>query len=217
MDHALIQCATRKQKITCDLYGTAGHYKRTCPRRNEDLDNSTEKRKVSKAPEKQSNTVTSKSYAAPKSASASQLVADAEAKAAAEAIAAAEKAATNKAAADKTAADARHAANAHTEVNARIDANAQTAANTLHEINVNTSSPEHQHRTRSTTGSSPPEVPSLPPTTQQCKSCKRTDHKIKSSHKRLRNPNNPNYIPETEELIDPMDTENDDGSASMQN
>ncbi|EPB90447.1 hypothetical protein HMPREF1544_02655 [Mucor circinelloides 1006PhL] len=48
MDHALIDCATRKQKIPCLLCGTFGHFQRSCPRRNEDPINSTKERKVSK-------------------------------------------------------------------------------------------------------------------------------------------------------------------------
>ncbi|CEP13216.1 hypothetical protein [Parasitella parasitica] len=52
MDHGLINCASCKQKITCDLCGVAGHFKRSCPRRNEDPDNSTKKRKVSKEHQK---------------------------------------------------------------------------------------------------------------------------------------------------------------------
>ncbi|KAI8636269.1 hypothetical protein BD408DRAFT_321294, partial [Parasitella parasitica] len=45
MDHSLIQCTTRKQKISCDLCGVAGHFKCFCSRRNEDPDNSTKNRK----------------------------------------------------------------------------------------------------------------------------------------------------------------------------
>ncbi|GAN11859.1 hypothetical protein MAM1_1135d11476, partial [Mucor ambiguus] len=52
MDHALINCDARKQKLTCDLCHEFGHYQRSCPRRNGDPDKSGKKRKVSQEHQK---------------------------------------------------------------------------------------------------------------------------------------------------------------------
>ncbi|KAL9536447.1 hypothetical protein MBANPS3_012644, partial [Mucor bainieri] len=61
MDHSLLNCATRKSKMTCDLCGDPGHMKRACPRQNDDPA-SPKKRKVSKEGQKQqSKTLTSDS------------------------------------------------------------------------------------------------------------------------------------------------------------
>ncbi|KAK4521025.1 uncharacterized protein ATC70_004013 [Mucor velutinosus] len=135
MDHALIDCETHKKKLTYDFWGIAGHFQRSCPRRNEDPDNSTKKRKGSKAQQKQvtsdSSTANSKSTAAVKKVATAQFAAAAKTKAAAEDRVAADAEAT----AAKVAANAHYAANAYTEANARTDANnAQDAANTLNEF-----------------------------------------------------------------------------------
>ncbi|CAO0798195.1 unnamed protein product [Mucor circinelloides] len=201
-------------------YCVAGHFKRSCPRRNEDPDNSTnKKRKVSSEQQKQTNSnsssaittnAKSKSTAAAKNAADVAQVAD-----------------TAKAAADVRAADN---ANPQTEVNAPNAVPAQNTGAPLLATGNNNSSPTNPHRTRSTTVNSPSVAPSTP-VIQPCKTCNGTDHEIKSTLRRLRNPNSPNFIPDAEwaQLVahmtiapkktDNMDTDNHDdyGSASMQN
>ncbi|KAG1078701.1 hypothetical protein G6F42_024129 [Rhizopus arrhizus] len=186
--------------------GVAGHFKRSCPRRNEDPDNSTnKKRKVSSEQQKQTNSNSSSAIttnAKSNSTAAAKNAADV-----------AQVADTAKAAADIRAADN---ANPQTEVNAPNAVPAQNAGAPLLATGNNNSFPTNPHRTRSTT---------------PCKTCNGTDHKIKSTLRRLRNPKSPNFIPDAEwtQLVDHMtiapkktdnmDTDNHDdyGSASMQN
>ncbi|KAG1077477.1 hypothetical protein G6F42_024817 [Rhizopus arrhizus] len=52
MNHALIECALRKKKLTCDLCHEFGHFQREYPRRNEDSSKSGKKRKVSQGSKK---------------------------------------------------------------------------------------------------------------------------------------------------------------------
>ncbi|KAL7335026.1 hypothetical protein PS15p_200569 [Mucor circinelloides] len=213
MGHSLIQCATRKQKITCDLCGVAGHFKRSCPRRNEDADNSTKKRKVfSEQQQKQMNSNFS-----------STITTKAKSK--------------STATAKNTAADAKAAddANPQPVVNASTAVPAQNAGAPLLATGNNNTSLTNPHRTRSTTVNSPCVAPATP-VIQPCKTCNGTDHKMKSSLRCLRNPKGPNFISDAEwtqlndqmtiapKETDAIDTDkmdtgihDDDGSASMQN
>ncbi|KAG1097866.1 hypothetical protein G6F42_018100 [Rhizopus arrhizus] len=52
MDHALIDCALRKKKLTYDLCHEFGHFQRECPRRNQDSNKLGKKRKVSQGSKK---------------------------------------------------------------------------------------------------------------------------------------------------------------------
>ncbi|KAL7315132.1 hypothetical protein PS15m_006623 [Mucor circinelloides] len=70
MDHALIDCALRKKKLTCDLCHEFRHFQRECPRRNEDSSKSGKKRKVSQGSKKNavsqpSSTTSSESASSP--------------------------------------------------------------------------------------------------------------------------------------------------------
>ncbi|EPB92395.1 hypothetical protein HMPREF1544_00693 [Mucor circinelloides 1006PhL] len=52
MNHALIDCALRKKKLTCDVFHEFGHFQRECPRRNQDSNKLGKKRKVSQGSKK---------------------------------------------------------------------------------------------------------------------------------------------------------------------
>ncbi|CEP16546.1 hypothetical protein [Parasitella parasitica] len=173
MKHALINCAIRKEKTTRNLCGDPGHIKKFCPRRNEDLDNSTKKRKVSKALEKQVNNTNSKPSSPAKTPTASRFIAATNAKATVEAQANSEQLAAEQLAADKATAAAD-----------KLDADTAAA-------NAN----QGCYNTRSSNVNAPP-TDLLRPLVKLCKHCKGTDYKIISSLKCKRNPNSPNYIPD---------------------
>ncbi|CEP18898.1 hypothetical protein [Parasitella parasitica] len=231
MDHILTNCASRKQKITCDLCGVSGHFKRSCPCRNEDPDNSTKKRKVSKEHQNKL-TADAEGKAIVARAATTQATANAPTAATAASI----KPTSAKAAADVQAAliqsdDAPAAtvqiatpapAVLEAQADATAHATAAPAATAIADVSAagNAAAPalQHLHNTRSKSTSTPI-APSVPSAVPLCKHCGLPGHKMNTSKHCLQNPKRLLAQQGTGGLEDRMDTDNvdDDGSVSIQN
>ncbi|CAO0793121.1 unnamed protein product [Mucor circinelloides] len=161
MDHALIDCALRKKKLTYDLCHEFGHFQRECPRRNEDSSKSGKKRKVSQGSKKNAVSHPSSTSSEP-APLPSQSQID---KAASKANAAATVRATaeiqtvidvNAAAEDP----ASNAIKAHVAIDARAATVARATTDDQATVDADKAPvPAHHHNTRSRSGP----TPSIPP------------------------------------------------------
>ena len=177
MDHALIECALRKKKLTCDLCHEFGHFQRECPRRNEDSSKSGKKRKVSQGSKK--NAVSQPSSTSSESApSPSQSQID-------------------KAASKVNAACYQCPASDAVKAHAAVDDRAATVARATTADDKATTVdadkvpvPAHHHNTRSRSDPTPSITPSIAIVILVCKHCKLPGHKLKTHHACLMNPKN---------------------------
>ncbi|KAL7319653.1 hypothetical protein PS15m_002768 [Mucor circinelloides] len=194
MNHALIECALRKKKLTCDICHEFGHFQRACPRRNEDSSKSGKKRKVSQGSKKNAVSQPSSTSSSVHAPSPSQANID---KSASDAHAAA---ATVRAATEAQAVidvEAAAAATASDTVKAQVavDARAAAVARGVTDDKATADAdkapvPAHHQNTRSRSAPTPTIIPSIANVIPVCKHYKLPGHKIKTHYVCLINPKN---------------------------
>jgi hypothetical protein len=239
LDHALINCEIRKKKLNCDLCNAFGHYRRECPRRNEEASKSGKKRKVSQgasktgAPKPSSPATSSNAQAVTTAKATAATIAAADAKAReAQAVIDAQAASEAQAApVTKLVRTAQAARDAHVALEAPVALDAPAAHTAAAPPSANATAvqaaaapaPQHRYGTRSQSSDSSASATvatSVPPAPLVCKHCGLSGHKMTTSKSCLKNPKRLLDLQGTGSLADCMDTDNvddDDGSAAMQN